>query len=181
MNNNPEKNQGFTLIELLIVIAIIGILMALLFPAVNSAILAARKAQARNDVTQIANAVVGYMTEYGVYPYTNGAGPADVSGDLLGKLMGTNSRSIVFLEVPNAKIPKSSPGKSGYSGGNFVDPWGDPYQIAFDPNYGSSITNAGIKGETVRKSVAIWNISGDEGKKRGKTANNSTRWSVESW
>ncbi len=67
-----RSSRGFTLIELLIVIAIIGILMALLFPAVGSAIDAARRAQAKNDVTQIATAITAYETEYGRLPGTNG-------------------------------------------------------------------------------------------------------------
>jgi prepilin-type N-terminal cleavage/methylation domain-containing protein len=49
-----KSRHAFTLIELLVVIAILGILMALLFPAVDGALEGARRAQASNDVTQIA-------------------------------------------------------------------------------------------------------------------------------
>ena len=63
-----KSPRGFTVIELLVVIAIMAILMTLLFPAVQSALDAAKKAQAKNDVTQIATAMVAFDTEYGRLP-----------------------------------------------------------------------------------------------------------------
>jgi prepilin-type N-terminal cleavage/methylation domain-containing protein len=59
---------GFTLIELLVVIAIIAILVGLLFPAFKAVQNQARQTQAKNDPTQIVNAVNAYYTEYGQYP-----------------------------------------------------------------------------------------------------------------
>ncbi len=166
MNNTPRfpERSAFTLIELLIVIAIIGILMSLLFPAVNGAIDAAKKAQAKNDVTQIATAVIAYETEYGKLPYTNST-VQDVGGDWLAALGGSNAgtpalnpRQIVFIELPTAKG-----GKKGVTNGTWFDPWGVKYQIAFDDDYDNRITiiAGDAKGITstppLSKKVAVWN------------------------
>lgn len=52
-----KSRRGFTLVELLIVIAIIGVLMGLLIPAVQSARRTARTAQCNNNVRQLALAM----------------------------------------------------------------------------------------------------------------------------
>lgn len=159
---------AFTLIELLIVIAIIGILMGLLFPAVNSAIDAARKAQAKNDVVQIATAITAYETEYGRLPLPT---KTSVDNELVQVLAGfpnntNNPRQIVFLEVQGAKR-----GKGGTNSSGFVDPWAlmpggnanQAYAISMDSDYDNNInvsTNGTPTGTVqLRKRVAVWNVS----------------------
>ena len=63
-----HQARAFTLIELLVVIAIIAILIGLLFPAFRAVQDQAKRTQAKNDLTQIVNAVNAYYTDYGKYP-----------------------------------------------------------------------------------------------------------------
>ncbi len=63
-----SETAGFTLIEVLVVIAIIGILMMLLVPAVGRAKDAARRGVAKQDIMNLRTALAQYELEQGAYP-----------------------------------------------------------------------------------------------------------------
>ena len=68
-----SKQAAFTLVELLVVITIIGMLMAILLPAVGAATESARAAQCKNRVKQIALAMQSYEARTGAFPgYSDG-------------------------------------------------------------------------------------------------------------
>jgi prepilin-type N-terminal cleavage/methylation domain-containing protein len=132
---------AFTLIELLVVIAVIAILAGLAFPAVNGALNSARKAQARNDVQQIAAAIKAFRAEYGRYPSDTTSSDQWISdnGNLMKILTGEpgqplNPKDIRFLE------PKlSSKPKGGFYQGKFYDPWGELYLIKLNTDYDNKV------------------------------------------
>jgi prepilin-type N-terminal cleavage/methylation domain-containing protein len=193
MQKRSESAAAFTLIELLIVIIIIVILMAFLFPAFRGVQNQAKKAQAKNDLTQIVTAVNAFYTEYGKYPTSAATdataiyGPAGsktndvLFNELRGVTNALNTRQIVFISLPDVKDPNNPragiASKStnilgiAVSPGEFVDPWGTPYNVEMDADYTNQIeTNPypdadGSAGATpLRLGVISWSYGSDQTK-----------------
>ncbi|PHQ33346.1 prepilin-type cleavage/methylation domain-containing protein [Rhodopirellula bahusiensis] len=85
------KPSGFTLVELLVVITIIGILMGLLIPAVNSARETARRNQCSTQIKNLSLAAIQYENSKGELPgyiqsFGRFAGGSDPSDPLNGSL-----------------------------------------------------------------------------------------------
>ena len=167
MQRRSPITAAFTLIELLVVIAIIAILIGLLFPAFKAVQNQARQTQAKNDLTQIVNAVNAFYTEYGKYPIsgtvevTFGPGGSPATNEtLFTELRGCtaaagscpaiatiNTRQIVFISPPDVKnpaSPRSGIGTTGGVGGNigqYFGPWGNNYTVRIDGDYNNQVVN----------------------------------------
>ncbi len=125
--------SGFTLIELLTVIAIIGILAAIIIPTTSAVRKAAKKAQTRSMFSQWGNAYTLFKQEYGYYPQvgtdgtsfllsttgdtdefvltftakdTDGVAPG-TSATEIAKLNG-NKRRQSFLTFSNSELPNDT-------------------------------------------------------------------------
>jgi type II secretion system protein G len=117
------KSKGFTLIEMLIVVAIIGILAALLIPNALSAIQKAKQKGTMKDLNSIAIAITDYTTDKGLAPVHTG--PLTASDALFTTL------SDFYLKV----MPRN-------------DQWGNAFyvygQTAINSCWGSNITGGGV-------------------------------------
>ncbi len=68
------RRPAFTLTELLVVIALIGMLMALLLPAINAAREAGRRTVCASNIRQLALASLNYESTHGFYPGSGWSG-----------------------------------------------------------------------------------------------------------
>ncbi len=68
MKRYKQSSSGFTLVELLVVITIIGMLMALLLPAVNAAVELARAIACKNNMRNMGVAANAFESLKGRYP-----------------------------------------------------------------------------------------------------------------
>jgi prepilin-type N-terminal cleavage/methylation domain-containing protein len=63
-----ERNHGFTLVELLVGIAVTGLLVAIMLPAIQKARESARKSQCANNLKQIGLGMQAYLSSHKAFP-----------------------------------------------------------------------------------------------------------------
>lgn len=122
---HQSRWRGFTLVELLVVITIIGILIALLLPAVQAAREAARRSQCVNNLKQLGLGQHNYHASYGTFTYRKGGttqGAVSNAGRVSGfiPLLPYIEQKPMYDQImagnPAANIPPGGP--AGWSGWN---------------------------------------------------------------
>jgi prepilin-type N-terminal cleavage/methylation domain-containing protein len=133
---NRRRVVAFTLVELLVVVAIIGILVALLLPAIQAARESARRTQCVNNLRQIGVACLNFESAYKNFPTAGGAVEQ-------------------FID-PNEQV-KASYGYEGASWMFQILPYLEE-QSLYDLRRGTGGTNAGfVDSGLAERSVAAFN------------------------
>jgi len=133
-NGAAGRQRGFTLIEIMVVIAILGILAALIVPKIMSRPDEARRIAAKQDIGTIMQALKLYRLDNGRYP--------------------SQEQNLTAL----VQKPATDPIPNNWKDGGYLerlpnDPWGNPYKYL----------NPGVHGEIDVFSLGADHAAGGEG------------------
>jgi prepilin-type N-terminal cleavage/methylation domain-containing protein len=155
--------KGFTLVEMLVVIVILGILMAMMVPAAGVILKRAKVAQAKSDAGVVVTVLLKYYSEYNRWPaFAFNADPQHLTESLWVQTMSPspdgvppdqNVKRIVFFSAGGGVLEQAT--------GNFIDPWGKPFEYQVDLDRDGNLANPNGEGQTLRAQVVAWSAGPD--------------------
>lgn len=174
MQNYRHNSNGFTLIELLTVIAIIGILAAIIIPTTGAVRTAAKKSQTKSQFSNWVASMTLFKQEYGYFPdITDGSDKLDsnkfaraltgrqlngatITGDAMTDHFG-NKKKLSFYSLADSDLNNST------SPTSLVDAFGNTdIVVFFDRNGDGVISTAALTASPSGDGVSARNVAGAE-------------------
>lgn len=173
--------------EWILLFTLVLFLLSTIVPAIFFFRGRARLEMARHDISVLSLAILRYQREYGTWPAKSTQGGADTrfgrerpNAELMSVLRAEttdvnrseelNPQRMVFLEVETYQ--------QGWSGldsrGEWLDPWGSPYQVVLDSNYDTAAeADRSIYGRVSGLGVLVWSNGPD---RKTDTADDLLSW-----
>lgn len=104
----PKSVRGFTLIELMVVVVIVGLLMALAFPAYSSYIARSQRADARTTLLQAAQYMQRFYAANDNFKETRSSPAVDVSTEMPAILKRSPANGATVYELTVTKVTEDA-------------------------------------------------------------------------
>lgn len=146
-----------------------------------------RQAEAQSDIEMLVTASERFFVEYGYWPSPHMGTPGDMrygraaGNDLVMNALravdgpGNEGHRLNPNRIEFMRVSRSGRGRSGLNeAGEFLDPWGSPYQIVLDTDMNNICTLAhSIYPNQVGVGVVVWSYGPD---RQSDTAQDILSW-----